>query len=289
PRAYLVRVAGRMIATSPRLRVFLVDDEPPARERLEELLALEPDVEVVGSFGDGRAATQALLKATAENNAPDVVFLDVQMPEVTGLDVVRLVGPEHMPPVVFVTAYGEYALRAFDLRALDYLVKPFDDARFREALNRAREARRLRHTDRLHEQFLRLLQERPPDPSRDESQLPPPLRPSVAERIAVDVAGEVRLLSVGAIDYISSDGPYAELHVGRRVYLLREPLSTLEQRLDAARFCRIHRSHIVNIDRVEALEPQGYGDYVVRLTGGVRHRVSRSRLRELRRRLGLAE
>jgi len=259
------------------LRVLVVDDEPLARQRVLDLLDREPEVEVVGTAGTGRKAVAAI-----QELAPDLVFLDVQMPGLTGLDVVREVGAEAMPAVVFVTAYDQHALAAFDVAAVDYLLKPYDDDRFRQALGRARDAVRLREVDTLRNRLAALFENEAPRPAA-----PPADRPDYLERIAVDMRGQTRLVPVDAVDYVTSDGPYAELHVGGDVYVLRERMQTLEDRLDPARFFRIHRSTIVQLDRVEAILTAAGGDYAVRLADGTRLRLSRSRRDDFTRRLGI--
>lgn len=261
------------------LRVLVVDDEPPARQRLEDLLASADDVELAGSLGDPHRAVQALLTEPV-----DLVFLDVQMPGLTGLDVVRLVGPERMPATVFVTAYDRYALRAFELAALDYLLKPFDDERFEQALARARERLRLRELDDLTRRLRVLL-----DPAAPAAPAPPQEKAArYLERIAVEVKGQRLLVPVEQIDYIAAEGPYAEIHVGGKTHLLRERMHVLEQDLDPQRFCRIHRSTIVNVERIAALEPLFRGDHVVKLRDGTRLKLSRERREELARRLGIS-
>ena len=260
------------------LRVVVVDDEPLARQRVLDLLAREPDVEVVGTAGTGRQAVAAITERGGA--AVDLVFLDVQMPGLSGLDVVREVGPEAMPAVVFVTAYDQHALAAFDVAAVDYLLKPFDDDRFRQALGRARRAVRLREVEALRGRLAALLGAAPPaDPGAG--------RPEFLERIAVEARGHVRLVPVEAVDYVGADGPYAVLHVGPDTYAVRERMRALEDRLDPAHFFRIHRSTIVQIDRVEALLTAPGGDYAVRLTDGTRLGVSRSRRDAFAERLGI--
>ena len=269
----------------PDLRVLVVDDEPLARQRVLDLLAREAGVEVVGEAGTGRTAVAAIGEL-----APDLVFLDVQMPGLTGLDVVREVGPEAMPDVVFVTAYDQHALAAFEVSAVDYLLKPFDDDRFRQALTRAREALRLREVDELRDRLAVLL-----DPGRGAAPVaspvgarsPNPPRASWRDRIAVESRGVTRVVPVADIDYIASDGAYAELHVGGAVHVVRERMQALEDSLDPARFFRIHRSTIVQIDRVESLLTAAGGDYTVRLQDGTRLRLSRSRRDAFAQRLGI--
>jgi two-component system, LytTR family, response regulator len=266
------------VAERKPLRVLIVDDEPLARQRLEDLLRGEPGVEIAGMVGDGAAAIDAI-----RTLRPDLVFLDVQMPGVTGLDVVRSVGPAAMPATIFVTAYDQYALKAFELAAVDYLVKPFDDERFEQAFRRAQRMIGLEEMGRLREQLLTLLQG-----SAGPAASPAPAAASpYLERIAVEMRGKVRVVPVADVDFILASGPYAELHVGDRRYVIREAMQTLEERLDPARFMRIHRSVIVRLDLVDTLLRGARGDYEVQLKSGIRLRVSRSRREALERRLGV--
>ncbi len=264
-----------MSASKP-LRVLIVDDEMLARQRLLDLLAREPEVEIVGQIDNGEAAVTAI-------NAlkPDLVFLDVQMPGKTGVEVARAVGLERMPATIFVTAYDHYALKAFDVAAIDYLVKPFDDERFEQAFQRARRMVELEEVGRLSEHLLALLQ----GAQRDTA---PTTAPSnYVERIPVESRGQVRVVAVEQIDYITASGPYAELHVGDRTYVIRERMQTLEEQLDPTRFFRIHRSSIVRLDRIETLLRDPGGDYAVRLKSGVKLDVSRNRVEALEKWMGL--
>jgi two-component system LytT family response regulator len=261
------------------IRVLVVDDELLARERIADLLAHEPDVEIVGTADNGNTAVDAI-----RSKRPDLVFLDVQMPGKTGLDVIREIGPEAMPATIFVTAFDQYALRAFDLAALDYLVKPFDDERFEQAFRRARQLLDLREMGKLREQLLAVLQQGTPE--RSGARTPADATPYL-ERIAVEMRGKVRVVPVEQIDYITADGPYAELHTGDRTHLIREPMHTLEERLDPRHFVRIHRSAIVRLQLVDTLLRGAGGDYEVQLKSGLRLPVSRSRREELERRLGV--
>lgn len=261
--------------SSPPLRVLVVDDEPLARQRILDLLAAEPDVEVAGQAGTGRQAVAALA-----GGGVDVVFLDVQMPGLSGLDVAREVGAEAMPATVFATAYDHHALAAFDAAAVDYLLKPFDDDRFRQALDRARTSVRLREVDTLRGQLATLL-------GRAEPPSPDPDSPPYLERFAVESRGQTRIVPVADVDYVVSDGPYAELHAGDEVHVIRETMQALEERLDPAQFARIHRSTIVRLDRVRALLTAPGGDYAVRLADGTRLGLSRSRRDAFERRLGI--
>jgi two-component system LytT family response regulator len=261
------------------LRVLIVDDERLARQRLEDLLGKEPGVSIVGTAENGEAAVDAIAQLR-----PDLVFLDVQMPGKTGLDVVREVGPDTMPATIFVTAYDQYALKAFELAAVDYLVKPFDDERFEQAFRRARKLVELREVGRLSDRLLAVLQ----GGQRSAPGAVPASRTDYLERIAVEMRGQVRIVPVAKIDYIVASGPYAELHVGEKTHIIRERMQTLEERLDPERFFRIHRSAIVRLDLVETLLRGAGGDYAVQLRGGVRLKVSRSRFEELETRMGLS-
>jgi len=270
------------MAEHPPLRVLIVDDEPLGRKRVADLLRKERGIEIVGMIGDGPSAVEAIRSV-----APDLVFLDVQMPGMTGLEVVRAVGPAQMPATVFVTAYDKHALEAFDLAAIDYLVKPFDDERFEQAFQRARRIARLEETSRLRDRLLAVLQE--PNASSPPAK-PPAIRRAETrylERIAVESRGKVRFIPLLEVDYILASGPYAELVVGDRRHLIREAMQNLENQLDPRRFVRVHRSAIVQLDRVDALLKAPGGDCEVQLRNGVKIRVARSRREELEKRLAM--
>ena len=245
-------------------RALIVDDEPLARLRLRALLAQENDVVVIGECADGAAAI-----AEIEGLRPDVVFLDVQMPELDGFDVIEAVGPSRMPLVVFVTAYDQYALDAFRVRALDYLLKPFEDERFRDTLARARA--RLEETR----------QRGAPDSRLEALVADIAATRRHVQRLVVRSGGRVFFLRVDDLDWIEAADNYVRLHVGRASHLLRETLKQLEQRLDPERFVRIHRSAIVNLDRIQELEPWFHGEYIVILRDGTRLRASRTFARRL--------
>ncbi len=257
------------------LRVLVVDDEPLARQRLRDLLSKKPEVERVATAGNGDEAVDVL-----RASPPDLAFLDVQMPGRSGLEVVRAVGPEQMPVTIFVTAYDRYALNAFELAALDYLLKPFDDERFEQAFQRAIERVQLQQKGQVADRLTRLLQNDPPDTT---SSAPAPY----LERIAVDTPGRLRIVPVEDIDYLTADGSYVELHVAGDAYVIRERMKTLEERLDPEAFFRIHRSIIVRLDRIASLLHRSGGDYTAELQDGTRLKVSRSRRPELEERLGL--
>ncbi len=266
------------MTAAQKLRVLIADDELLARQRLEDLLAKKKEVDLIGMAVNGQEAVEAI-----RSLAPDLVFLDVQMPGLTGMEVVREIGPEKMPATIFVTAYDQYALKAFEVAALDYLLKPFEDERFEQTFSRAVKTLELRKMGEMAGQLVTLLQGREGIPDTPISKQ----APAYLERIAVEMRGQMQIVPVARIDYITASGPYAELHVGEDTHLIRERMQTLEERLDPTVFFRIHRSAIVRLDRIESLLHGVGGDYAVRLKDGRRLKVSRSRREELEQRLGL--
>ncbi len=276
--------------SGPNLRVLIVDDEALGRQRLEDLLRHEQNVEIVGFADNGDSAIEAI-----RTLKPELVFLDVQMPRRTGLEVVREVGPENMPPTIFVTAYDRYALDAFEVAAVDYLVKPFDDERFEQAFLRARKMIGLTELGKLSEQLRTVLNSAasgtgaPATPIAVPAALSDSMATGYLERIAVEMRGQVRVVPVATIEYIAASGPYAEIHVGDRTYIIRERMQTLEERLDPAHFFRIHRSVIVKLDQIETLLREAGGDYAVQLRCGARLSVSRNRVEPLEKWMGLAK
>jgi two-component system LytT family response regulator len=239
------------------IRAIVVDDEAVARRRIKRLLTAEPDIVVVAEAGDGRAAIEAIRR-----ERPDLVFLDVQMPEADGLAVVRALGND-VPHVVFVTAFDRYALEAFEVHALDYLLKPFSPARLHASLARARAAIAGSGTRAPADRLAGLLGElRSP--------------PRYLARFVVRTGDRVLLVDAGQVDWIEAADNYAVLHVGRASHALRDTLTRLATELDPARFVRIHRSTIVQIDRVRELRPAFHGDYVVVLKDDTRLGLSRT-------------
>jgi two-component system, LytTR family, response regulator len=247
------------------IQALVVDDESLARRNLTVLLRRDPDIGSVAECGSGLEAIEEIRKSK-----PDLVFLDVQMPECGGFDVLELLGSELPPTIIFVTAYDEYALRAFEAGALDYLLKPFDDARFGRALNRAKE--KLAHWSRGSGDV----------PRGD--YLPP--QPRAAERLVVRSQGRVLFLNVEDIDWIEAADYYACLHAGSDTHILRRSLSELEQDLGDEKFIRIHRSIVVNLNRIRGLELQSSGEYEVVLKSKVRLRLSRRYRKRLQDRMG---
>jgi two-component system LytT family response regulator len=248
-----VSADGKSEAGPAKIRTMVVDDEPLARSNLTVLLRRDPEIAVVGECGSGVDAAEEIRRAE-----PDLLFLDVQMPECDGFDVLTMLGMHVPPAVVFVTAYDQYALRAFEAGALDYLLKPFHTARFERALGRAKEkiaagkgrARKL-------------------------------------ERLVIKSAGEVAFVSVAEIDWIEAADYYAALHVGAKTHLLRRSISDLEQDLDSDVFCRVHRSTMVNLERIQALKLGEDGEYRVVIRDGTELRLSRRYRKQLQCRMGV--
>jgi two-component system LytT family response regulator len=267
---------------SQRIRVLVIDDEPLARQRVIDLLRGDASFEVVGEVDNGIEAVTAI-----RDQHPDLVFLDVQMPGRTGLDVVREVGPERMPLTIFVTAYDKHALQAFEVAAVDYLVKPFDDERFEQSLARARRMLELEEVDKLRSRLLDVLRGERGERRSDAVPAAPGRGGEYLERIPVEMRGKVRVVPASEIEFIVASGPYAELYSGDRKYVIRESMQNLEDRLDPNKFIRTHRSVIVRIDLIETLHKGAGGDYEVQLKSGRRLRVSRSRLEALEKKLGV--
>lgn len=239
------------------IRALIVDDEPLARERIRALLAGDHDVLVVGECRDGAEAVHSITDC-----APDLVFLDVQMPERDGFAVVEAVGLDRLPAIIFVTAYDAYALRAFEVSAVDYLLKPFDEERFTRALTRAKAQVRGQRSDDLERRLLALMGE-------------VHSRTHGVERLMIKAGGSLFFLKTAEIDWIQAEGNYVRLHTGKTSHLMRETINNLEEQLDPGRFLRIHRSTIVNLDRVGEIQPLFHGEYRVILADGTRLTLSR--------------
>ena len=239
-----------------KLRALIVDDERVARQRIRRLLAsTASDIAVIGECGDGLTAVDAIAR-----EAPDLVFLDVQMPELDGFGVVSALDPAALPAIIFVTAFDKYALRAFDVHAIDYLLKPFTTERFRTAVLRARDRIQRRTLDNGLASLAQTLRE----------------RPRYLTRVSVKTAGKIVLVDVTTVDWIEAADNYVRLHVGTREYLHRETLAGLEKQLNPERFVRIHRSALVQIDRIAELHPASHGDMDVVLRNGKTLTLSRT-------------
>jgi two-component system LytT family response regulator len=249
------------------IRVLIVDDELMTRQRVRRYLRNETDIELLADCMNGAEAVAAI-----KENRPDIVFLDVQMPEKDGFKVIQEIGVEAMPIVIFITAHDEFAIRAFESQALDYLLKPFGEARLQQALRRARNL--LAKRDSLHAQLTNLVSH-----LRN-------TRPFGA-RLAVKSNGRVLFLRVEEIDWIEAVGDYVNLHVGQETHLLRGRMSEMERKLSGERFFRIHRSSIVNLDRVKEFRPIHQGESAVVLRNGVKLAASRAYAQKLQQALGI--
>ena len=243
---------------SDRIRVMVVDDEPLARGLVREMLDSDPEAEIVGECANGRDAISAI-----KSLLPDLIFLDVQMPEFGGFDVLESFKDEPLPRVIFVTAYDQYAVRAFEVHALDYLLKPFDRERFMTAWQRAKLQISKDQFDRRDQHIMALLEDLKAGPR-------------YIERLVVKTAGRVFFLDINDIDCIEAEGNYVRVHNGPKSHLLRETISGLESQLDPKEFLRIHRSAIVRIDKIKELQPWFHGEYHVILEGGKQLTLSRN-------------
>ncbi|MFY9551104.1 MAG: LytTR family DNA-binding domain-containing protein [Thermoanaerobaculia bacterium] len=252
----------------PRIRTLVVDDEPIARDWLRTLLAEDPDVKLVGECANGAEAVAAALR-----ELPDLIFLDVQMPEKDGFQVLEELPASRPPVVVFVTAYDRYAVRAFDVDAVDYLLKPFDRGRFRDALARAKRQLLGDPKGELTWKLLSLL--KTAEPGR-----------SAATRLLIKADGRIQVLRVADIDWIEAAGHYVNVHAGKTTRLVRETMTELETRLPSKGFVRVHRGAIVNVDRIREIEPLFHGEAVLVLADGKRVTVSRSFRPKLEQALG---
>lgn len=260
------------------IRAMVVDDEPLAREGLRVLLEKDDEVEFVGECGDGREAVREIRRVD-----PDLVFLDIQMPEMDGFDVLEALDEDELPVVVFVTAYDEFAIRAFEVHALDYLLKPYDDERFFRALERVKAEVKHRRDTEFTDRLAALMENRtewPPEAGGEEG------RPGPQDRIMIRSSGRIQFVNVGEIDWIEAAGDYVRLHTGERSHLLRETMKAMEERLDPERFVRVHRSTIVKLDYVREVRASESGQYDVVLHDGTRRSLSRSGRERLEEALG---
>jgi two-component system LytT family response regulator len=263
------------------MRVMIVDDEPIARRRLSRLLRLEDDVEVVNEVGSGRDAVTAI-----RESKPDLVFLDVQMPDIDGFGVVAELGNESLPAIIFVTAYNEYAVKAFDVNAIDYILKPFDPDRFRSAFTRARTHLEQKSSAEAGRRIKALLEEVLGEEraqalatvngnGKAAAPAAPP-RQGHLDRLMVKHDGRVYFVKVSDVDWFEAAGNYVRVHVGRVSHLIRETMHGIESQLDPNQFARIHRAVIVNLDRIRELQPWFAGDYIVILRDGRQLKLSRT-------------
>jgi len=241
-----------------KINTLIVDDEPLARDRVRRFLRDEHDIQIIGECGNGREAVRAI-----KEQRPDLVFLDIQMPEKNGFEVVKALDEKAMPAVIFVTAYDQYAIQAFDVHALDYLLKPFNRERLHKAVEHARSQIETKRIGQLDERLASLIK----DLKTEKKYL---------ERLVVKSVGRVFFLKVDDIDYIEAAGNYVKLHAGRESHMIRETMNGIEAKLDPDKFFRIHRSTVVNIDRIKELHPMFSGDYAVILRNGTELALSRN-------------
>jgi two-component system LytT family response regulator len=251
-----------------RIRALVIDDERLARNFLLEMLREDEEVEVIGECLNGLEAIEAI-----QTHAPDLIFLDVQMPELGGFDVLEAIAAEKMPFIIFVTAYDQHAVRAFEVNALDFLLKPFDRKRFRVAWQKAKARIQRERNELLDQRILSLLQD---------------LKPNYLERLVLKTNGRIFFLETEEVDWIGADGNYVSIHSGEKSYLLRDSISSLDAQLDPKKFLRIHRSAIVKIDRIQELQPLFHGDYRVIMRNGTELTLSRNYREKLQDALGKA-
>jgi two-component system LytT family response regulator len=242
------------------IRALIVDDEPLARTGIRQLVEPLDDVTIVGEASDGPDAVQQI-----ESHKPDLVFLDVQMPEMNGLEVVREVGVETMPLTIFVTAYDQYALEAFEAHALDYLLKPIEEERFEEAMERARRQLHRVEADALNEQLRGVLQEYADEEDEDDT----------IDRFTIRSRDRIYFVDTNDVQWVESEGDYVALHDGEDVHLVRKTMKELEQQLPSESFVRVHRSYIVNVDYIEELRPLDHGTYRIHMASGTPLKTSR--------------
>jgi two-component system, LytTR family, response regulator len=252
----------------PLIRVLLVDDEPLARAMMREMLQSDAQVEIVGESVNGREALEAI-----QAHSPDLVFLDVQMPELGGFEVLANLKPGQIPYVIFVTAYDQYAVRAFEVNALDYLLKPFDQERFNNSWLRARTRILRERNGGMDQRILSLLE----DLKAGNKYL---------ERLVIKAGGRIYFLDINEIDWIEAEGNYVSVHSAKKSHLLRETISSLEAQLDPKKFVRIHRSSIVRIASIRELQPWFHGEYRVNLENGTQLALSRNYRDKLQEALG---
>ena len=263
-----------MIPQTTTIGALIVDDEPLARRTIRDLLAEHPDIEIIGECNNGLEAV-----AFMEERLPDLLFLDVQMPGMDGFETLARIKPERIPAIIFVTAYDQYALQAFEVHALDYLLKPFNDERFLDAVRQAKAQIELKEINKVSQSLLNLLGER----NLLQRENPGASRKSSLNRFMIKTRGRVIFVEAAHVDWISADDYFIKLHVGDKTHLLRMSMNELEEKLDPKMFTRIHRSTIVNFDRVKELRQTAGGDYVVVLKAGPALKISRGRRERLQK------
>jgi two-component system LytT family response regulator len=271
----------RRTALNKKIRALIVDDESLAREALLVMLSDDPEMEVIAECRNGKEAADLIRR-----ESPDIVFLDIQMPEMDGFQVIEEVGVEQMPVTVFVTAFDKHALRAFEAHALDYLLKPFDHDRFNTALQRAKTFIRQQKLGEISQSLFAMLEDlnlKPGQFPAETSNRKPesPAHQAPADRVVIKAGGRIYFLKTEEIDWVEGAGDYLSLHSGRQTHLIRETMGNFHARLAPQKFLRIHRSKIINIERIKDIQPLFKGEYIITLTSGQRLRSSRGYRREL--------
>ena len=253
-----------------RIRTLIVDDEPLARDGIAVMLERDPEVEIVGVCGDGQAAVEAI-----RAKRPDLAFIDVHMPRMSGIDAIEQLPEAERPAIIFVTAHDRYAIRAFETCAVDYLLKPFRDDRFRSALARAKERIAGQHLGRMQEHAKAVLDlcANPNSPAAGAAEAGAAVPPDL---LVFKVGSEFVFLQPEEVIWIEAQGNVVKLRVGGQIHLVREALQTLEERLDPARFVRVHRSFLINLRHIRRIVPVFYGDYTIVMSDGTKVRLSRS-------------
>lgn len=264
-----------------KIRALIIDDEPLAREGIAVLLEGDPEIEVIGQCGDGVTAIQAIRR-----DHPDLVFLDIQMPKKDGFEVLEALAPGERPSIVFATAYAEHAIRAFEACAIDYLLKPFSDKRFQQALARAKDELRKNRTAEV-EQRLQELLARVSD-LRQGVTPKAAATPEYAERIVVKSSGDLHFIKASDVLWIEAQGDFVKVQTVAQTQLVRETLQSMEQKLDANRFIRIHRSFVINVEHIKRVAPALYGDHTVYMSDGSKLRLSRNYRGKLKALIGKA-
>lgn len=264
-----------------KIRAIVVDDESLAREALLVMLRDDAEIEIVAECRNGREAVEII-----REKSPDIVFLDIQMPEMDGFQVIAEVGTKNMPVTIFVTAFDKHALRAFEAHALDYLLKPFDYDRFESAARRAKTAVRQRQLGEISDSLLAVLQDLKsktgePTSKTDDAKSETAARKEPYDRVVIKSRGRIYFLKTEEIDWVEAAGDYLTLHSGDQTHLIRETVNDFHAKLDSRKFLRIHRSTIVNIERIKDIQPLFKGEYVITLNGGKRLKSSRGYRREL--------
>ena len=265
-----------------KIRTLIVDDELMARKHICNLLQGRAEFDLIGECANGKEAVTAI-----QTRAPHLIFLDVQMPDLDGFGVLQAITPERWPIIIFTTAYDQYALRAFEVHALDYLLKPFDDERFEKALEWAKKQLQREQADRLSGQILALVEQyRGARQSHSIEEAESASQSEYLSRLIIKSAGRVFFIRTEEVDWIEAAGCYVCFHIGSKSHLLRETMSTLEAQLDPARFMRIHRSTIINLERVKEMQAQSHGECIVILQDGTQLKLSRGYREKLQTLLG---